>query len=144
MLWRVDVKSNHVGGLACELGIIRGQVTLAPVRAQTGALPDPHHHHVIDSECLSQAAAATVGGAIVRRPPSPFQDFGFQRRSPLGHSPSTMTSKQSRQTLILKALFPALDIGGAAAKLDLNVAPRFPIGQPQYQPGALHIAARRV
>ena len=140
MLRRVDVKPNHVSGFAFELRIIRGQLTLEPVRAQTGALPDPHHHHVIDPERLGQAAAAPVGGAIVRRPARPGEDPGFQRRRSLGHSSAMMTRKQTRQALFLKALLPALDIGRTAAESRLNVAPRFAIGQHQYQLGALYIA----
>ena len=58
-------------------------------------------------ERLGQAAAP-MSSAIVWRPACPVEDLGFQRRSPLGHSPSTMTSKQTRQALFLKALLPAL------------------------------------
>jgi hypothetical protein len=57
-------------------------------------------HPVEPVECLGDAAAASVGSAIVRRPARPVEDLGFERRGSVGQSPATM--EQDSRSLITR------------------------------------------
>ena len=74
VLRRIDVKPDHIGGLAFEVRIGGSQIALQAVRLMPGAPPDPRDHHVIDPQCARQLAAAPVGGECVALPVYPSSD----------------------------------------------------------------------
>src|SRR6202023_3088002 len=114
VLRRIDVEPDHIGGLALEVWIIRGQVALQPMGLKPGAPPDPRDHHMIDPQRPRQLAAAPVSGAIIGRAPGPGrgpgEDAGFEPRSALTHRPPLMAGKQARQTLVRKTGLPTRDV----------------------------------
>ena len=95
VLRRIDVESDHIGGLALEVRVIRGHVALQPMRLKPGAPPDSRDHHVIDPQGPRQLAAAPVSGAIIGRTPGPGQNAGFQPRGALGRRPPAMAGEQA-------------------------------------------------
>src|SRR5579862_1182679 len=116
MLRWIDVEPYDIGGLALEVGIIRGQVALQAMGFKPGAPPDPRNHHMIDPQRPRQLAAAPVSRAITGCAPGPRQDSGFQPRRARTHRTPLMAGEQARQPLLRKAGLPTRDVSRTTAQ----------------------------
>ncbi len=52
MLRRIEVQPDDVGRLGLELGVVGGHVSFQPMRLDSGARPDPRHHHVANAQVI--------------------------------------------------------------------------------------------
>ena len=115
VLRRIQIQTDHVGGLFFELRIVREHVALEPVRLIPRAAPDASHEHVADAQHLPQLARRPVRAAIGRFLPRLRQNARFERRCAHGGRLAPILRPQSRKTLHFEPLLPASDVRGIAA-----------------------------
>ena len=111
MLGRMQVETDDIGGLGLEVGIIGRHVAIHAVRLDPVLLPNPGHHHVMDSEFLAQPTGAPVRGAIGGLLPGVVQNPGLHAGGENGHGPSLVARVQSREPLFQEPLLPLADKG---------------------------------
>ena len=87
------------------------------VRLNPVLLPDPGHHHVMDSQLLGQAPSAPVRGAIGGLLAGVVQDPSFHPGREDRDGPSFMPGVQSREPLLQEPLLPFADEGFGAVDL---------------------------
>src|SRR5215475_14411762 len=81
MLGRMDIKTNDVGGLGFEIGIVGGHIALQTMRSQTRALPYPSHRHSWNAQMSGQLTHAPMSRPVWRLSTGPCQNASFQFRS---------------------------------------------------------------
>src|SRR5262245_20756741 len=77
MLRWVDVETNNISRFGFKGRIIGGHVALRTMVSETGPLPDPRPHHVMDTQLLGQLPGAPVGRSVRRCLAGPSQDPSF-------------------------------------------------------------------
>jgi hypothetical protein len=115
VLGRIQVESNHVGGLLLELRIIRQHVSLQPMGLIARATPDASDQHVTNPQHLPQLTGRPVGAAIRWFLPRLRQHARLECRRPHRRRLSTVFGAQSGQPLGFKSLFPPADVIGITA-----------------------------
>jgi len=137
MLRWVQIQADHIGSLGLEVGIIRGDVALEPMRLQAVLGPNSRDRHVRDvtaqfgGQLARGPVRRTVGRLALRRPAK------HARLDPVGHLvalPSAVSREQPRQTIGFEAFAPATDVAVSTIELDPDLGPGQSLGKQQDQP----------
>lgn len=131
MLRRVQIQPNNLGRLVLEVGIVRRQVPLQPMRLEAMPSPDPGDHHMREPKHLRQPSRTPVGRPILRPAAGPVENPGFHLRSEHRGGLSTVPAVETGQALGRKASTPAGNVRIATAELSANLGPAGPFGEQQ-------------
>ncbi len=102
----VHVEPNDVGGFLLKVRVIGQHVSFETMRLQSRSFPDPSHHHMADSKMLCEFARGPMRRTIGWALPRIFQDPSFQYGRPSLCTTTWMTGKQTRESVLIKALLP--------------------------------------
>ena len=132
VLGRIQVQANHVGGLGLEVGIVRGHITLGPVRLDASPTPDPLNQHVADPKCGPELTGGPMGRTVLGLALRPRQDAGLHSRSRRRRFATLVPGVHTRHTLLKEAAPPTTDVCAAAADGPLNLVVGFAVSQHQH------------
>ena len=132
MVRRVHVETNHVGGFALEVGIVRLHVAFEAMRLQAGALPRFGDEIVMNLQHAAQLAGAPVCAAVRGRLSRLRQNAGFHGRSQYRRRLATIACPQPRDPIDQKPPAPAIDVVAVARHRGFDHRVRGPIGEQQH------------
>ena len=131
MLRRVDIQAEDVGGLALEVGVVRGHVALHAMGLDPVLLPGPGHHHVMQAQFLRESPGAPVGRSIGGRLLRPGQDASLHARRQHLDLAALVPGVEPGQSLLDEPFLPLANEGSRAGQLLLDLRIRDALGQQQ-------------